>query len=150
MAIYGLQTDFMNTLLNQYFGLSTPNTEMIEIYVGLGLEQEGSNVNIESFDEVFAGRPLAGYERARVVFGKPVNGMISNINEVVFAGAAEAWTSTKPVAMIGLFNTMDYEDSEAKLIKPLIVLALPRSVTVDKGEVVMMAPNAINLNLSDL
>ena len=150
MAIYGLQTDFMNKVLTEYFGLRTPNTERNEIFVGLGLEQEGSNINLESFDEVFAGRPLAGYERARVIFGNPVDGQISNINEVVFNGALEAWAATKPVTMIGLFDTQDFEDSMSNLIKPLIVLALPQGVTVNKGEVVMLAPNTINLNLSDI
>ena len=32
----------------------------------------------------------------------------------------------------------------------MIVLALPQGVTVNKGEVVMLAPNTINLNLSDI
>ena len=150
MAIYGLQTDFMNTVLRQYFGLETPNMDRNEIFVGLGLEQEGANINTENFDEVFAGRPLAGYERARAVFGTPVDGMISNVSEVIFPGAVEAWALAKPVSMIGIFDTMEYEDQEGKLIKPLIVLALPQPITVNKGEVIMLAPNSINLNLSDI
>ena len=73
MAIFGLQTDFMNDTLKQYFGLKDINQEKKDIFVGLGLQQEGSNVNIESFDELFFGEPLYGYSRARVVFGIPVD-----------------------------------------------------------------------------
>ena len=67
--------------------------------------QEGSNVNIESFDEVFTGRPLAGYERARAVFGTPENGLIVNANDVVFPSAIEDWAVVKPVTMLGIFDT---------------------------------------------
>jgi len=150
MAFYGLQTDFMNVLLRQYFGLETPKFEKKDIFVGLGLQQEGSNVNIESFDEVFAGRPLAGYERARAVFGTPEQGTIFNVSDVVFPSAVEAWAVTKPVTMIGLFDTPAYEDEQSNPIKPLIVLALPQPVTVGKGEVVMLAKGVLRLNLSDL
>ena len=116
MAFYGLQTDFMNVLLRQYFGLDIPNFEKKDIFIGLGLEQEGSNVNIESFDEVFAGRPLAGYERARAVFGMPVDGTIANVNEIVFPSAIEAWATTKPITMLGIFDTQAYEDDKGNQI----------------------------------
>ena len=149
MAIYGLQTDFMNSLLKQYFGLSDVCLDRQEIYVGLGLAQEGGTLNTESFDEVFAGRPLAGYERARVVFGSPVDGTITNVNEVVFNGPVEAWATTKPVTMIGLFNTDAYEDEIGNTIKPWIVLALPQPVTIAKGEIIILAPGVIRLGLSD-
>lgn len=150
MAFYGLQTDFMNTLLRQYFGLTPLTFEKKDIFVGLGFEQEGSNVNLESFDEVFVGRPLAGYERARVVFGLPENGTICNASDVVFQSAVEDWAITKPITMIGLFDTLAYEDEQKNLIKPLVVLALPQGVTVAKGEVVMLAKGVIRLGLSDI
>lgn len=150
MAFYGLQTDFMNVLLKQYFGLDVPNFEKKDIFVGLGLQQEGSNVNIESFDEVFAGRPLAGYERARAVFGVPEDGTVFNVNDITFPAAVEAWATTKPVTMIGLFDTLNYEDEQGNMIKPLIVLALPQGATVSKGEVVMLAKGVVRLSLSDI
>lgn len=150
MAFYGLQTDFMNVLLRQYFGLDVPNFEKKDIFVGLGLQQEGSNVNIESFDEVFAGRPLAGYERARAVFGIPEDGVIFNVSDVVFPSAVEAWATTKPITMLGLFDTPEYEDEQGNSIKPLIVLALPQPVTVNKGEVVVLPKGVVRLGLSDI
>ncbi len=76
MAIYGLQVDFMNTLLNEYFGGKLPNLESNEIYLGLGFSQEGSRANMEDFDEVFDGRPLGNYHRASIIFGKAVDGYI--------------------------------------------------------------------------
>ena len=112
--------------------------------------QEGSNVNIESFDEVFTGRPLAGYERARAVFGTPENGLIVNANDVVFPSAIEDWAVVKPVTMLGIFDTQEYEDADKNLIKPLIVLALPQPVTIAKGEVVMLPKGVVRLGLSDI
>ena len=34
MAVYGLQVDFMNKLLREYFGLESPTLRENEIYVG--------------------------------------------------------------------------------------------------------------------
>lgn len=152
MAVFGLQVDFMNSLLNQYFGFTEPNSIEKEIYIGLGLTQLGASINIESFDEVFSGRPLGNYKRARCIFGRAENEVIKNIEEVVFTTASEDWTDgTHKIEMLGIFDTLDYENEETgELIKPLIVLSLPRSETVLKGETIVLAPEAIQLSLSDI
>jgi len=145
MAIYGLQTDFMNKLLKEYFCGEVPNLEQKELFLGLGLTQIGARANTEDFDEVFGGRPLGNYQRARIIFGKAVDGNISNISEVVFNTASEDWTeANKYIEMIGIFDTMDYENS-----KPLIVLRLPKSETVLKGETCIFNPETIQLCLTD-
>lgn len=145
MAIYGLQVDFMNKLLNEYFGGKLPNLESNEIYLGLGFSQEGSRANMEDFDEVFDGRPLGNYQRARIIFGKAIDGYISNANEVVFNTASEDWTvNGKTIDMIGIFDSMDYEVN-----KPLIVLQLPQAETILKGETCVFGINTIQLSLTD-
>lgn len=152
MAIFGLQTNFMNKLLSEYFGILEPDISNKEIYIGLGLTQQGAHVNTEDFTEVFEGRPLGNYKRARVIFGKADDCVISNISEVIFNTASEDWTSQNTkIEMIGLFNTLNYEDENTKeLIKPLIVLKLPRNETVLKGETIILAPEAIQLSLTDI
>lgn len=151
MAKYGLQVDFMNSLLKQYFGFEMPNTEAKEIYVGLGLTQTPVLVNSEDFSEVFNGRPLGNYKRARVIFGRADGNVISNENEVVFTTATEDWTdASHKIEMLGIFDTLDYEIEEGELVKPLVVLKLPRFETALKGETIILSPGAIELSLSDI
>jgi len=144
MAIYGLQIDFMNKLLKEYFG-GTPDLTQKELFLGLGLTQVGAKVNTDDFDEVFGGRPLGNYQRARIIFGKAKDGYITNANEVVFNTASEDWTdSEKSVEMIGIFDTMNYEN-----VKPLIVLRMPESESVLKGETCVFSVGSVTLSLSD-
>ena len=150
MAIYGLQTNYMNKILKTYFGLEKLILESKYVYIGLGLAQEGALVNTECFTEVFDGKPLGNYRRARAVFGEAVDGAISNLNEVSFNTAGEDWaTSQKPVTMIGVFDTLDYQDEDGNMIEPLIVLKLPDSVTIKSGETIFLAAGSLNLTLTD-
>lgn len=150
MAIYGLQTDYMNTILKKYFGLEKPELTNKTVYVGLGLTQEGALINTECFTEVFDGKPLGNYRRARAVFGEAVDGVISNLNEVSFNTAGEDWTTdAKSVCMVGIFDTLDYQDEKGNPIKPLIVLRLPDSVTVKSGETIFLTAGSLNLALTD-
>lgn len=146
MAKFGLQINCLNSILAKYFGNGEPNTKYNELYIGLGLTQEGSDINMETFNEVFAGQPLGNYQRARVIFGKSNNGVISNSNEVSFTTASEDWTdATHKVEMIGIFDTQDYEN-----VLPLVVLPLPKYEDVNKGETIILAEGTIQLNLADL
>lgn len=145
MAIYGLQIDFMNKLLKDYFGGELPDLEQKELFLGLGLTQIGARANTDDFDEVFNGRPLGNYQRSRVIFNRAVDGYMSNASEVVFNTASEDWTEAgKYIEMIGIFDTLDYENS-----KPLVVLRLPKSETVLRGETCIFGPNTIQLSLTD-
>ena len=150
MAIYGLQIDFINTILKERFGLSEPLINGNEIYIGLGLGQNGALANTNDFTEVFSGRPFGNYRRSRAIFGHANNAIICNINEIVFNTASEDWTTSKSkVEMLGLFNTIEYEDNEKNLIKPLVVLRLPQPEVVLKGETIALSPNAVQLSFSD-
>lgn len=151
MAVYGLQVDFMNKILCEYFGITKPDVSEKEIYVGLGLAQQGAHINTNDFTEVFGGRPLGNYRRARAIFGIPEDCAIYNENEIVFNTASEDWTdSTTRIEMIGLFDRLDYQDESGNLVKPLVVLHLPESQTALKGETLILAPGAIRLGLTDL
>ena len=145
MAIYGLQIDFMNKLLKDYFGGELPDLERKELFLVLGLTQIGARANTEDFDEVFGGRPLGNYQRSRIIFGRAVDGYMTNASEVVFNTASEDWTEAgKYIEMVGIFDTLEYEN-----VKPLIVLRLPRSESVLKGETCIFGPNTIQLSLTD-
>lgn len=151
MAKYGLQVDFMNKLLREYFGFEVPNFTQREIYVGLGLTQFGATVNMDDFDEVFGGRPLGNYKRARAIFNRALDNVIQNENEIVFSTATEDWTdASRKIEMLGIFDTLDYEDENHNLIKPLVVLRMPRFETALKGETIILSPGAIELSLSDI
>lgn len=150
MAIYGLQTNYMNKILKTYFGSEKPILESKYVYVGLGLAQEGALINTECFTEVFDGKPLGNYRRARAVFGEAVNGVISNLNEISFNTAGEDWTpAQKPVVMVGIFDTLDYQDKDGNMIEPLIVLKLPDEVTIKTGETIFLTAGSLNLTLTD-
>lgn len=150
MAIYGLQTNYMNTILKTYFGLEKPTLKSKCVYVGLGLAQEGALINTECFTEVFDGKPLGNYRRARAVFGEAIDGIISNLNEISFNTAGEDWTpDQKPVTMVGIFDTLDYQDENGNMIEPLIVLKLPDIVTIKAGETIFLAEGSLNLTLTD-
>lgn len=150
MAIYGLQIDCMNKILSEYFGLANPIINENELYLGLGLTQFGAQVNTDDFTEVFGGRPLGNYKRARIIFGKANEGSIYNENEILFNTPSEDWTdSTKLIEMVGIFNTLDYEDDNKNLIKPMVVLRLPNPETALRGETLTLAPQAIRLSLTD-
>lgn len=152
MAIYGLQVDFANRLLSEYFGLNKPNTKEKIIFVGLGMTQEAAHANTEDFTEVNGGKPLGNYNRARVVFGNVENNVIYNINEIIFNTASEDWTPKgKAIEMIGLFDTYLYDtEDETVDVKPLVVLRLPESLTINKGETVILEPGSIQLSLTDI
>jgi hypothetical protein len=151
MATFGLQTEFTNKILREYFGLSSPVLTGNEIYVGLGLTQEGALSNTSDFTEVFGGKPYGNYRRARAIFGHAVDELICNLNEIVFDTASEDWTSdNSKVEMIGLFTTNQYEDEFGNKVKPIVVLRLPQFESVLRGETIILAPNAIQLSLSDI
>ena len=78
------------------------------------------------------------------------NKIIENENEIVFNTPTENWTDTFKIEMLGLFDTLDYQDEHGNLVKPLVVLKLPESQTALKGETLILAPGAIKLSLTDL
>ena len=152
MAIYGLQSATKEKILSDYFGINPegPSIEQNFIYLGLGLTQIGSQVNIETFDELYNGNNYDGYSRARCIFGAATNGKISNVSDLAFPTAEADWTTDKnTVSMIGIFNTLDIIDEQGNVIAPLAVLKLPKEYTISAGETLIFRANSIVLNLNN-
>ena len=142
-----LSSKFINTILNNEFG--TPDSMYFnsDIYVGLGIE-------FDSVNFIFTKEPVSRFftvTKEPVPFSEPVNGIIRNASGIEWPKAEEDWTgANEKIERIGIFDTLDYEDSETKeLIKPLVVLRLATPGSVLRGESVMFAANSIELSLTD-
>ena len=152
MAVYGLQSNIKEKILNEYFGITAggPDIEQKYIYLGLGLTQIGSQTNIETFNELYDGETYDGYCRTRCIFGAATNGKISNVADLAFPTAEGNWTSgTDTVSMLGLFDTLEVTDEGGNKIKPLAVLKLPKEYTINAGETLIFRANTIRLNLTN-
>lgn len=141
---YGLQVDFINNVLLNNFTNA-------ELYVGLGLNPSGAQENLDEFIEptAIAGDDC-GYTRARVVFGEPTNGIVSNENEITFPTAVLDWTNgSNLISMLGIFTANTAGEGEPSNSMLLCVLPLVPTETVTKGETVVLNPKAIKLQLSN-
>ena len=151
MAKFGLQIDFINDILSNYFGLGKPNTEAKTLYIGLGYTQNGASMNTEDFSEIEESSIQGNYARARTVFGSAVNNTIRNTADITFPTASADWTSEKQrVSMLGIFDTQEVKDIEGKYIKPLVVLHLPREEMILSGETVIFKENSVCLKLDGM
>ena len=148
--MYGLNTHFIENILNEYFGNTIPNKSKKDIRVGLGLALQGATENLYDFDEVSTDPDnTLGYKRSKVAFSAANNGMMLNTSSVMFSTAIEDWTTpTRKIQSVGIFNTDKYYEN-GELIKPLVILQLPSSIEVKAGETVIFDSSAIVLNLSD-
>ena len=144
---YGIQTTFMNKVLNDYFsGASNFN-----IYLGLGLSAEGGQVNTDDFIEP---SEESGYAKQPFVCGSAVGGVSYNSNEIVFNTAISDWTvDGKVIDKVGIFNKTitkdrttgeDVENYELWCVLPLV----PKE-TVLTGDTVIINANAIRLQLTN-
>ena len=152
MAVYGLQSHIKEKLLNEYFGITPggPDIEQKYIYLGLGITQVGSQVNVETFDELYDGETYDGYCRTRCIFGTASNGKISNVGDLAFPTAEAPWTTgTTTISMIGIFDTLEVKDGEGNKILPIAVLKLPKEFTIAAGETLIFRANTITLNLAN-
>ena len=143
---YGIQTVFMNEVLNNYFsGRSNYN-----IYLGLGLSNEGGNVNMEDFIEPDAS---TGYTKQPFVCTNAVDGVSYNSNEIVFNTATADWTTNgRVIDKVGLFNKTITTDSLGETVETYTlwcVLPLVPSETVITGDTVIINTNAIRLQLTN-
>lgn len=148
--MYGLNTHFIEDILNKYFGNEYPSKDKKDIRIGLGLALQGATQNLYDFDEVSTdSKNTLGYSRAKVAFSSADNGMMFNTTSVMFSTAVEDWTlPERKIQSVGIFNTKDYY-KDGELVKPLIILELPSQVEVKAGETVVFDPSTIVLNLSD-
>ena len=143
---YGIQTTFMNKVLNDYFsGASNYN-----IYLGLGLSAEGGQANMNDFIEPDA---ASGYTKQPFVCGSAVDGVSYNSNEIVFNTATSDWTiDGKVIDKVGLFNKVVSTNSlgeETETYDLWCVLPLMPNETVLAGDTVIINANAIRLQLTN-
>jgi hypothetical protein len=148
--MYGLNTHFIENILNQYFGNTKPNKTKKNIYVGLGLALQGATQNLYDFDEVSVDvENTLNYKRCRVSFSEAFDGVMTNNNTIIFPTANEDWTTdTRKIQSVGIFDTDKFNEGE-NLIKPLVILQLPCLIEIKAGETAMFDPSTIVLNLSD-
>ena len=152
MAVYGLQSKIKEKILSEYFGISEygPDIQQKYIYLGLGLTQNGSDVNVESFNELYDGETYDGYCRTRCIFGTASNGKISNVSDIAFPTAEANWTNgNETISMLGIFDTLEVKDEAGKQIMPLAILKLPKAYSISAGETLIFSANTIALNLTD-
>ena len=144
---YGIQDVFMNEVLNNYFsGASNYN-----IYIGLGLSNEGGSINMDDFIE--PGTEGTGYSKQPFVCGGATGGVSYNSNEIVFGTALTDWTTNgRVIDKVGLFNktiTSTSMGEEIENYELWCVLPLTPSETVVTGDTVIINTNAIRLQLTN-
>lgn len=144
---YGIQTTFMDKVLNDYFS----GASNYDIYLGLGLSNEGGQANMDDFIEP---DEAAGYTKQPFVCGSSVNGVAYNSNEIVFNTAIADWTiDGKVIDKVGIFNkkiSVDRNTGETIETYDLwCVLPLMPKETVLTGDTVIINANAIRLQLTN-
>lgn len=144
---YGMQDTFMNKVLNDYFSGSSN----YKIYLGLGLSNEGSNVNTDDFVE--PSTDGTGYSKQPFVIGSAVGGVAYNSNEIAFNTALKDWTTdNRTIDKVGLFNRIETTASTGEIIEQYVlwcVLPLNPVETVLQGDTVIINTNAIRLQLAN-
>ena len=143
---YGIQTTFMNEVLDNYFsGKSNYN-----IYLGLGLSNEGGNANMNDFIEPDI---AAGYTKQPFVCTSAIDGISHNANEIVFNTATADWTTNgRVIDKVGVFNKVITNNSLGEVVESYVlwcVLPLVPAETVIAGDTVIINTNAIRLQLTN-
>ena len=143
---YGIQTTFMNEILDNYFS----GRSNYSIYIGLGLSNEGGNANMNDFIEPDVN---SGYTKQPFVCSSAVDGISYNSNEIVFNTALSDWTTNgRVIDKVGLFNKKIITNSLGEtedLYTLWCVLPLVPAETVIAGDTVIINTNAIRLQLTN-
>jgi len=142
-----LNPDFVNTLLENNFGIPNFDFPTADMYVGLGIEFDP-----ESFS--FTKEPISkGFTilEKPVKFGDPLNGIIRNLDGIEWPKAKEDWTKgDDTIKYLGLYYR--YEKSPYDMnhkYKLMVVLPLQPEETVKFGERMSLNPNTIQLRLAN-
>lgn len=143
---YGIQTSFMNEVLNNYFS----GRSNYSIYLGLGLSNEGGNANMDDFIEPSAS---SGYTKQPFVCTNATDGVCYNSNEIVFNTATADWTTNgRVIDKVGLFNKTITTDSLGEIQEAYnlwCVLPLVPAETVITGDTVIVNAKAVRLQLTN-
>jgi len=144
---YGIQENFMNEVLDNYFS----GRANYEIYLGLGLSNEGGAVNMEDFIE--PSTEGTGYAKQPFVCGGAIGGVCYNSNEICFDTATADWTTNNRVIdKVGLFNritTISANGDKIYTYTLWCVLPLNPVETVVTGDTVVLNANSIRLQLTN-
>ena len=165
---FELSPKFINTVLDNSFGIPTLNYQDTKMYVGLGIEFDNENF-------VFSKEPVSKWYTVLsepVMFSEPINGIIRNTNALSWNKAQEDWTEQgEQIQYIGLYYRFYNDESGAsgesentsaiksdiETEEPLqnyeyeliAVLPLTPAETVLKGERMVLNANSIQLKLSN-
>lgn len=156
-----LSPKFINTVLDNSFGIPNENYQSTNIYVGLGIEFDEDNFSF-SKEPVSKGFTILSEP---VEFNEPLNGIVRNANAISWNKALEDWTAgSEQIKYIGLYyrlyNEESFSDSniqtdnipeeEPKYDYELIaVLPLAPAETVLMNERMVLNANAIQIKLSN-
>lgn len=143
---YGIQESFMNEVLNDYFsGKSNYN-----VYVGLGLSNEGASVNTDDFIE--PSEEGTGYSKQLFKCNTAVNGVTYNASDIIFDTATKDWTTNgRVIDKIGIFNKVITSSNGITQENYILWCVLPLNPveTVVAGDTVVLNANSIRLQLTN-
>lgn len=142
-----LSPKFINTVLNNNFGIADETYTDTSIYVGLGIDFDE-----ESFS--FSKEPVKKWftiNETPIQFGEPINGVIRNELAIEWDKAKVDWTKNSDmIKWIGLYYKYQTDDLDKEPKYELIaVLPLIPAETVKTGERIVLNPNSIQLKLSN-
>ena len=142
-----LSPKFINTVLNNNFGIADETYTDTSIYVGLGIDFDE-----ESFS--FSKEPVKKWftiNETPIQFGEPINGVIRNELAIEWDKAKVDWTkNSDTIKWIGLYYKYQIDDLDKEPKYELIaVLPLIPAETVKTGERIVLNPNSIQLKLSN-
>lgn len=143
---YGIQESFMNEVLDNYFsGKSNYN-----VYVGLGLSNEGADANTDDFIE--PSEDGTGYSKQLFICNIANGGVTYNASDIVFNTAQKDWTPTgRVIDKIGIFNKVITSSNGITQEDYVLWCVLPLNPveTVLAGDTVVLNANAIRLQLTN-
>lgn len=146
---FRLSDNFLNLILNNYFGTPELEYEDTTIYIGLGIDFDESTFTF-SKEPVSKGFTI---NNTPCEFSEPVNGVIRNTNALEWARAEEDWTANgETIKYLGLY----YRKQVSSLISTINfeyeligVLPLVPEETIKEGEKMVLNPNSIQIKLSN-
>jgi len=142
-----LSTSFINTLLNNNFGIPSFDFPTSDIYVGLGIEFDADTFT-------FTKEPVSKYFTILenpVKFSNPLNGVIRNLEALEWQKAKVNWTNSgETIKYIGLYyRYLKSEYDESYKYELIAVLPLIPEETVKMGEKMSLNANAIQLRFAN-
>lgn len=142
---------FLNSILDNTFGIPNSTYPKTDIYVGLGTE----------FDEdafAFTKEPVAkGFTilGQPIAFNEPINGIIRNTNPIEWPKATCDWTDdNETISYVGLYYRKETDTVDGNIQDPyeyelICVLPLVPEETVKLNEKLVLNANSIQIRLAN-